>query len=109
MFILWTAVNRTSRSERVIGADERISVLDGLKALTIDGAHQYFEEDRKGSIEAGKLADLVILTANPMKVAAATIKDIKVAETIKDGKTVFKRETPGAATSRAEPELVGAR
>jgi hypothetical protein len=109
MFILWTAVNRTSRSGRVIGADERISPLDGLKALTIDGAHQYFEEDRKGSIEAGKLADLVILTANPLKVDAATIKDIKVAETIKGGKTVFKRETPAAASSRAEPELVAAR
>src|ERR1035437_472066 len=89
LFILWTAVNRTSRSGQVIGPDERISVLDGLKALTIDGAHnQYFEEGRKGSITPGKLADLVILSANPMKVAASTIKDIRVAETIKDGKTV---------------------
>jgi predicted amidohydrolase YtcJ len=109
LFILWTAVNRTSRSGQVIGPDERISVLDGLKALTIDGAHQYFEEGRKGSIEIGKLADLVILTANPMKVDASTIKNIKVAETIKDGKTVFKRETPVASTSPAESTLVGAR
>ena len=109
LFILWTAVNRTSRSGQVIGPDERISVLDGLKALTIDGAHQYFEEGRKGSIEIGKLADLVILTANPMKVAASTIKDIKVAETIKDGKNVFKRETPAAAQSLAGPTLVGVR
>ena len=109
LFILWTAVNRTSRSGHVIGPDERISVLDGLKALTIDGAHQYFEEGRKGSITAGKLADLVVLSANPMKVAASTIKDIKVAETIKDGKSVFKRETPAAAQSLAEPTLAGVR
>ncbi len=108
MFVLWTAVNRTSRSGRVIGPDERVSVLDGLKALTIDGAHQYFEEGRKGSLTAGKIADLVILSANPMKVAASTIKDITVAETIKDGKSVFKREAPVAARSAAaEPTLVG--
>jgi predicted amidohydrolase YtcJ len=108
MFILWTAVNRTSRSGQVIGADERVSVLDGLKALTIDGAYQYFEEGRKGSIAVGKLADLVILTANPMKVAAAAIKDIQVAETIKEGKTVFQREATSAAARSAQPELVGA-
>ena len=108
MFILWTAVNRVSRSGRVIGPDERISALDGLKALTVEGAHQYFEEGRKGSITTGKLADLVILSANPMKVAASTIKDIKVMETIKDGKSVFKRETPAAVQSSAEPTLVGA-
>jgi predicted amidohydrolase YtcJ len=92
----------------VIGADERVSVLDGLKALTIDGAYQYFEEGRKGSIAVGKLADLVILTANPMKVAAAAIKDIQVAETIKEGKTVFQREATCAAARSAQPELVGA-
>ena len=109
LFILWTAVNRTSRRGRVIGSGERVSVLDGLKALTIDGAYQYFEEGRKGSITVGKLADLVILTANPMKVEASTIKDIRVAETIKDGKTVFKREIPAASPSEAQPALAGSR
>ena len=106
LFILWTAVNRTSRSGQVIGSDERISVLDGLKALTIDGAYQYFEENRKGSIEAGKLADFVVLTANPLKVDATSIKDIKVAETIKEGKTVFQREVSAAVTPTPEPVLV---
>jgi predicted amidohydrolase YtcJ len=91
MFILWTAVNRTSRSGRIIGEDERITPSEGLKALTIEGAHQYFEEERKGSLEVGKLADFAILSANPTKVDPATIKDIKVLETIKQGKTVFRR------------------
>jgi predicted amidohydrolase YtcJ len=109
LFILWTAVNRTSRSGKVIGSGERVSVLDGLKALTIDGAHQYFEEGRKGSIEEGKLADLVILTANPTKVDAAAIREIKVAETIKEGKTVFQRDATAAALSMAEAVPVGAR
>ncbi|MGA9565943.1 MAG: amidohydrolase family protein, partial [Candidatus Korobacteraceae bacterium] len=69
----------------------------------------YFEENRKGTIETGKLADLVILTANPMLVDVTTIKDIKVAETIKDGKTVFQRETSAASPSTKESALVGAR
>ena len=100
LFILWTSVNRTSRSGHVIGPNERISVLDGLKALTIDGAHQYFEEDRKGSIEVGKLADLVILTANPMKVAASKIKDITVVETIKDGRDRLQTGVVGSLDPR---------
>ena len=109
MFILWTAVNRTSRSGQIIGPDERISVLDGLKALTIDGAHQYFEDNRKGSIEVGKLADLVILTANPTKVDPAAIKAIKVAETIKGGKSVFRRASPATTPPMAQEVLIGAR
>ncbi len=104
MLILWSSVNRVSRSGQVIGPDERISVLDGLKALTIDGAYQYFEEDRKGSIAVGKLADLVILTANPTKVDPMAIKDIKIVETIKEGKTVFKHATPEVV--EPDPELV---
>ena len=104
MLILWSSVNRVSRSGQVIGPDERISVLDGLKALTIDGAYQYFEEDRKGSIAVGKLADLVILTANPTKVDPMAIKDIKIVETIKEGKTVFKHATPEVVDP--DPELV---
>jgi len=107
MFILWSAVNRLSRSGQTIGPDERISVLDGLKALTIDGAYQYFEEDRKGSITAGKLADLVILSANPMKVDPATIKDIRVLETIKEGRTVFSRAPQGDVQPEAELAGVG--
>jgi len=91
MFILWTSVNRVSRSGQVIGPDERISAHDGLRALTIDAAYQYGEEGRKGSIEPGKLADLTILEANPTKVDAAAIKDIKVSETVKDGRTVYRR------------------
>ena len=91
MFILWSAVNRLSRSGQVIGPDERISAHDGLRALTIDAAYQYGEETSKGSIVTGKLADLTILDSNPTKVDAAKIKDIKVCETIKGGKTVYKR------------------
>ena len=51
----------------------------------------YFEEAKKGTLENGKLADLVILDNNPLKVEPIEIKNIKVIETIKEGKTVFKK------------------
>lgn len=89
MMVMWTAVNRQLRSGEVLGAEERISPMDALKAITINAAHQYFEEDQKGSIEPGKRADLVILDKNPLAVQAIDIKDIKVLETIKGGKTIY--------------------
>jgi predicted amidohydrolase YtcJ len=91
MFMLWTAVNRIARSGDVIGADQRVTPLEALKTITIDAAHQYFEEDSKGSIEVGKLADLVVLDRNPLTVDPMAIKDIAVLETIKEGKTVYRR------------------
>jgi predicted amidohydrolase YtcJ len=91
IFTIHTAVNRISRSAQTIGADERISPLEALEAITIDGARLYGEEAKKGSIEVGKLADLVVLSANPLTVQPATIQTIRVEETIKDGKTVWQR------------------
>ena len=90
MFVIWTAANRISRSGVVIGPDQRITPLEALKAVTINAAYQYSEEKSKGSLETGKLADLVILDKNPLKVDPLTIKDIKVIETIKEGKTIYK-------------------
>ncbi|MCP4981011.1 MAG: amidohydrolase family protein [Gammaproteobacteria bacterium] len=88
--ILWSAVNRVSRSGEVIGADQRVTPLDGLKAMTINVARQYGEQELKGSIEVGKLADMVILNKNPLKVDPMAIKDIKIMETIKEGKTIYQ-------------------
>jgi len=91
MFGLWTAVNRVTREGRVLGEAERITPYQGLQAITVNGAYEYFEESSKGTLEAGKRADLVILDRNPVKVAPMTIKDIRVVETIKDGKRVYVR------------------
>ncbi len=82
--------NRQSASGQVIGPDERISPYDGLRAVTAMAAYQLKEEKTKGTLEAGKLADLVILEKNPLKVDPVTIKDIAVVETIKEGKTVYR-------------------
>jgi predicted amidohydrolase YtcJ len=91
LFLLWTSVNRLSRKGVVIGEAQRIDAYRGLKALTINGAYEYFEEGNKGSLKAGKVADLVILDKNPLKVDPKDIKAVKVVETIKEGKTVFRR------------------
>ena len=89
MFMMWSAVNRISRAGAVIGVDQRITPLQALKAQTINVALQYGEQASKGSLELGKRADLVILDRNPLKVEPMAIKDVKVVETIKDGKTIF--------------------
>lgn len=81
--------NRRSGSGQVIGPDERISPYDGLRAVTALAAFQLKEEKSKGTLEPGKLADLVILASNPLKVEPTTIKDIAVIETIKEGRTVY--------------------
>jgi hypothetical protein len=92
MMVVWTAVNRVSREGRVIGAEQRVTPLEALKAITINAAYQYFEEDPKGSIETGKLANLVILDRNPLTVDPMAIKDIRVLETIKEGRTIYKAD-----------------
>ena len=91
MDLVWTAVNRVSRSGVVVGPDERVSPYVALKSVTEYGAYQHFEERSKGTLEEGKLADMVILEKNPLTVDPMTIKDIKVAETIKNGKSIYKR------------------
>lgn len=91
MHSVWTAVNRISRTGQMIGEDQKIDVYEALKAVTINGAYQYFEEDSKGSIEPGKRADLVILDRSPLETDPMELRDIKVLETIKDGVSIYKR------------------
>ena len=91
LFSVWSAVNRTSRSGKVIGKNERATPYQALKAITSNPAYEYFEEDSKGTLTPGKLANLVILDANPLTVEANKLKDIKVIKTIKEGKTIYQR------------------
>lgn len=85
-----SAVNRISKSGKTIGENQKTDVLSAIKAVTINAAYQYFEENEKGSIEVGKNADFVILDKNPLNVEKNEIEKIKVLETIKDGKTIYK-------------------
>jgi len=92
MQVVWATVNRTSRSGSIIGPDERVTPYEAMQMITIWGAEQFGEQAAKGSIKEGKLADLVVLSGNPLTVDPATINQIQVLETIKEGKTVWTRE-----------------
>lgn len=92
MHSIWCAVNRKSRLGVEVGPDQKVDVYDALKAITINAAYSYFEENTKGSIEIGKRADLVVLDKSPLVVESDAIREIKVLETIKDGKSIYKRE-----------------
>ena len=91
MRLMWVAVNRKTRSDFVLGPDQRLTPMQALHAITLGAAYQYFEEDKKGSITPGKQADLVILERNPLLSNPDTIKDIAIVETFARGQSVFKR------------------
>lgn len=90
---IWCAVNRITRDGRIIGKNETIDVLDAIKAVTINAAYQYFEENTKGSIQEGKKANLIVVDRNPLKIDKNEIRKIKVLETIKDGKNILTNLT----------------
>jgi predicted amidohydrolase YtcJ len=89
--VAWSAVNRVTSGGMELGLEQRLTPREAIRAITIDAARQLFEEGQKGSIEVGKRADLVVLSANPLSVEPMTIRDIDVDETVKEGKTVFKQ------------------
>ena len=92
---LWAmacAVTRKTRSGRDIAPAERITPLEALRIYTLHGAHASFEEQRKGSIEVGKLADLAVLAENPLTVGGWPIKDIVVEKTVLGGQVVYDVE-----------------
>jgi predicted amidohydrolase YtcJ len=82
------AVNRLTRSGSILGPDECVSPYDALKAFTVDAAYCSFEEDQKGTISPGKLADFVVLSDNILKVDSQKIKDLLVMKTFVGGKVV---------------------
>ncbi|MFE2865712.1 amidohydrolase [Embleya sp. NPDC059259] len=86
--ILSGQVTRRTRKGMVLGKHQCVSGADAVRSITINAAYQYGEEADKGSIEVGKLADLVILSANPVTVPGEAIARITIEETIKAGRTI---------------------
>lgn len=84
------AVTRMTRDGVLLGAEQRISVEDALRAVTSSAAYQYFEEAQKGTLKPGKAADLVLLDADPFVVPAEQLRRIRVLETIKSGETIYR-------------------
>lgn len=89
---IWCAVRRTTRNGVELNQEESVPVYEALKAVTVNAAYQYFEENEKGSIEEGKLADLIITDRDPLSVPRDDLKDIQVLETFKEGVSVFRRQ-----------------
>jgi predicted amidohydrolase YtcJ len=84
-----TAVSRLTSSGQVLGAEQAITVEEALRSMTLDSAYLAFEENLKGTLEEGKLGDVVVLEADPYKVTPQEIKDIPVAITIVGGEIVY--------------------
>lgn len=91
MRVLDATVTRRTRSGDILGPSQRVDVLTALKAMTIWPAWQHFEEDRKGSIELGKLADFVILSEDPTAVDPEELDQIEVLVTIKNDAVIYQR------------------
>ena len=93
METIWCAVNRRTRDGVLLGEEECISVYDALKAVTVYGAYQYFEEQEKGTISVGKRGDFVVLSDNPFEVPKEDLRKIQVEQTYKDGELVYQRKS----------------
>ena len=91
MGLVSIAVNRKSRSGRVLGPDQRLTVQEALHAVALGAAYHYFEEDTKGSITVGTQAALVILGENPLTSDPAELEHIPIVETFSRGRSVFNR------------------
>lgn len=87
---IWCAVNRISRSGNIIGKRQKITVYEAFRAASYGGAYSYHEENVKGTLEPGKIADMIIIDHNPFVIDPMSIREIKVIETIKNGKTLYK-------------------
>jgi predicted amidohydrolase YtcJ/heat shock protein HslJ len=107
IMMLYSAVNRISRGGAEIGLDQRVTPYEGLKCMTQWASEQYDEQASKGTLEVGKLADLVILDKDPLKVDPLTIKDIKVVETIKEGRTIYPAPADAEKEVLASPKYAG--
>jgi predicted amidohydrolase YtcJ len=88
--LLWSSTNRITRSGKILGDQQKISTYDALKAMTLNAAYQHFEDDIKGSIEVGKLADLVVLSEDPLAMPTTSLLNLKVIATYSHGREIFK-------------------
>jgi predicted amidohydrolase YtcJ len=87
---IYAAVTRRARSGQILVPEGKISIDQALALYTIDAAYAAFEEDIKGSISPGKLADMVLLSDDPREVEPEQLKDIKAEMTIIGGEVVWE-------------------
>ena len=86
------AVNRETQTGRLIGPDERVSVMDALRMFTYNSAYVSFDEGKRGSLETGKFADLAVLSEPLLSISPKKIKDVVVDMTFIDGQKLYDRQ-----------------
>jgi len=91
---IYTAVTRKTLLGQDIGPKQKVTMKEAVRAYTYAGAYASFEEKIKGSVEVGKLADLVVLSGNILRVAPEKIKDLQVDLTMVDGQIRYSKEAP---------------
>ena len=91
MMAIHGLVNRKTKAGKPIGQSQKLSVMEALKLYTVHSAYQQMDEDKLGSIEEGKLADMVVLGEDILTIDTEKIKDIPIEMTIVDGKVVYQR------------------
>ena len=89
---LYILVTRKNEAGRIYGARQKLSRLDALRCVTSLAAHLSFDETKKGTLEAGKLADLAVLDRDYLTCPADDIRKIAVEMTMVDGKLVYQRQ-----------------
>lgn len=99
MRLIEIAVERRTRTGFVLGEEQRVTVEEALRAVTLGAAYAYFEEDEKGSISVGKQADLVVLAADPRTVAPEDISEVAILETFGRGQSVYRASASVEAAS----------
>jgi predicted amidohydrolase YtcJ len=89
LYLMWSAVNRTTLDGNVVAPEQKITPLQALKAVTLDAAYSMKLDKQLGSIETGKFANITVLKQNPLTVDPMTIKNIEVVATVHEGR-VFR-------------------
>ena len=87
---VWSMVHRITYGGDVLGPEQRVGVMEALRAVTIDAAWQVFEEDNRGSLEPGKFADMIILSGSPLDDPMA-MRELQVETTMVGGATIYKK------------------
>ncbi len=87
---IYAMITRKTEDGKTVGEEQAVGLLDAIRCYTVNGAYAGFDEDKLGSVEAGKLADLVVLSGNIMETPVEEIPELRVIQTIVDGVTVYK-------------------
>ena len=89
--LVWSAVERKTRSGKTLGPEQKLTVHEALRAVTYNPAWAYGEAERKGTLSSGKIADMILVSKNPYAVPPSEIPDIEILATWKEDRLVYEQ------------------